>query len=326
MSACAATVGAFAATAPRRSQGRSRTLRSRRNRFTLPERSVVVTSSPPLASVAGAIQTGTDTASPERRYVVRETNSSWAESARETTAGAWQVPVGDLGAYLERALSTTRSLDAPAAGASQLRANTGRPNGRKQKRGDVAWQLPDRRRSSREPTASASLRSRRRAAVPPAARPPGQASGRSWMQPSHCGPSDCRMAWKGTARSSVASSRGAQAGGPVPGAEPAPLPAQTLGLTTEGNACASRSTGKRFEGSTWPLLGHESASAGALAGRRAPPPPPPPGPRSTNPHRLPLGTAPPRPLAMEDRLPYRAQRDPRAPNRVTARVLSGPES
>jgi hypothetical protein len=33
--------------------------------------------------------------------------------------------------------------------------------------------------------------------------------------------------------------------------------------------------------------------------------------------RVPLDTAPPGPLAMEDRLPYRARRDPRAPRRGT---------
>jgi hypothetical protein len=40
-------------------------------------------------------------------------------------------------------------------GASHLQANTERPNGRKQKHGDGAWQLPDRRLTGREIVASA---------------------------------------------------------------------------------------------------------------------------------------------------------------------------
>jgi hypothetical protein len=57
-------------------------------------------------------------------------------------------------------LASNDSFAAEArAGASQLRANTERSNGRKQKRGDSAWQLPDRRQLEASLTLPLSARS-----------------------------------------------------------------------------------------------------------------------------------------------------------------------
>jgi hypothetical protein len=106
----------------------------------------------------GASETGRRRAIVVTKALVR-VGAPTSDSPAEAVVGTGLADKGSgcEGGARECAVADDRFAAEVRAGASPLRANTQRPNGRKQKRGDGAWQLPDRRRSSSAARATARL-------------------------------------------------------------------------------------------------------------------------------------------------------------------------